>query len=302
MKLEGFSDIRSGSLLNRAGTSALYVLAGAIGNGMLNATVFADGVAPKKSKETAALASGDVVVSLRGSRNAAAVTENLEELGKPVFATLDVAVLRLGSAVHPAYLVWFLNLPDTQDILAADRSGSAAPRLPLSALKKLDVPLPSLAYQQAVAALAAEGAREAELLSQIQQSRQRLLNELLRQLVEKGPHQGPTWRGPNIVPQTVEGSAGHLPTSMIGNTEMPNNSSGRKGGTTHVVPAEQGGWNVKQGGGAQRATGHFDTKVDAVAAGRVSSRARESELKIHNRDGKIAQSDSHGHDPRSTKG
>ena len=82
---------------------------------------------------------------------------------------------------------------------------------------------------------------------------------------------------------------------------MPNNSSGRKGGTTHVVPAQQGGWNVKQGG-AQRATGHFDTKADAVAAGRVSSRARESELKIHNLDGKIAQSDSHGHDPRSTKG
>lgn len=82
---------------------------------------------------------------------------------------------------------------------------------------------------------------------------------------------------------------------------MPNNTNGRKGGTTHVIPAQQGGWNVKQGG-AQRATGHFDTKADAVAAGRVSSRARESELKIHNRDGKIAQSDSHGHDPRSTKG
>lgn len=82
---------------------------------------------------------------------------------------------------------------------------------------------------------------------------------------------------------------------------MPNNTNGRKGGTTHVVPAQQGGWNVKQGG-AQRATGHFNTKADAVAAGRVSSRARESELKIHNLDGRIAQSDSHGNDPRSTKG
>jgi len=301
MRLDHVADIRSGSLLNRAGTSALYVLAGAISNAMLNNAAFADGVAPEKSRETASLASGNVVMSLRGSRNSAAVVENLESLKKPVFATLDVAVLRLEPAIHPDYLVWFLNLTHTQEILASDRSGSAAPRLPLSALKALNVPLPALAHQRRVAALAAEGAHECEVISQIQQSRQRLLNELLRQSVERGPHQGPTWHGPNVASQTVVRSAGNLPTSMIGNSEMPNNSSGRKGGTTHVVPAQQGGWNVKQGG-AQRATGHFDTKVDAVAAGRVSSRARESELKIHNRDGKIAQSDSHGHDPRSTKG
>jgi hypothetical protein len=82
---------------------------------------------------------------------------------------------------------------------------------------------------------------------------------------------------------------------------MANSTNGRKGGTTHVVPAHQGGWNVTQGG-AQRATGHYDTKAAAVAAGRESSRARESELKIHNLDGKIAQSDSHGHDPSNIKG
>jgi hypothetical protein len=93
----------------------------------------------------------------------------------------------------------------------------------------------------------------------------------------------------------------HFPTLTIGNSEMTKSSSGRKGGTTHVVPAERGGWNVKQGG-AQRASGHYETKAAAISAGRESSRARESELKIHNLDGKIAQSDSHGHDPRGVKG
>ena len=82
---------------------------------------------------------------------------------------------------------------------------------------------------------------------------------------------------------------------------MANNTIGRKGGTTHVVPAKDGGWNVKQGG-AQRATSHHENKVDAISAGRASSRTRESELKIHNQDGRIAQSDSHGHDPRGIKG
>lgn len=82
---------------------------------------------------------------------------------------------------------------------------------------------------------------------------------------------------------------------------MANSSNGRKSGTTHVVPADRGGWNVKHGG-AQRATSHHDTKAEAVAAGRVASRARENELKIHNLDGKIGQSDSHGRDPSSIKG
>jgi hypothetical protein len=82
---------------------------------------------------------------------------------------------------------------------------------------------------------------------------------------------------------------------------MPNNFGGRKGGTTHVVPAPQGGWNVKQGGG-QRASSHHDTKAEAISAGRASSQARQSELKIHNLDGKIAQSDSHGSDPRKIPG
>lgn len=301
MTVDDLADVRSGSLLNRAGTSALYVLAGSITNSALNVTSFANGVAPEKSRETASLKSGDVVVSLRGTRNPAAVAQDFDRLAKPVFATLDVAVIRLRSELHPEYLAWFLNLPETQETFAVDRSGSVAPRLPLSALRLLSVPVPPLPQQRVIAALAAEGDREVELLSQIQQSRHRLLNELLRQSAVKGPRRATTQRGPNVTLQVVEGSAEDSPTSMIGNTEMPNNTSGRKGGTTHVVPAQQGGWNVKQGG-AQRATGHFDTKADAVAAGRVSSRARESELKIHNLDGKIAQSDSHGNDPRSTKG
>lgn len=70
--------------------------------------------------------------------------------------------------------------------------------------------------------------------------------------------------------------------------------------THHVVPAADGGWNVKRGGG-ERASGHFDTKAEAVDYGRQVSRNQETELRIHNRDGKIAQSDSHGGDPNPPK-
>lgn len=63
--------------------------------------------------------------------------------------------------------------------------------------------------------------------------------------------------------------------------------------THHVVPSPRGGWDVKRGG-ADRASGHFETKQAAVDHGRQVSRNQETELRIHNRDGRIAQSDSTG--------
>lgn len=72
-------------------------------------------------------------------------------------------------------------------------------------------------------------------------------------------------------------------------------------GTHHVVPNRDGGWDVRRGGG-DRASGHFETKEQAVDRGRELSRNAHTELKIHNRDGRIGQSDSHGHDPRKIKG
>lgn len=69
----------------------------------------------------------------------------------------------------------------------------------------------------------------------------------------------------------------------------------------HVVTNPDGGWDVKRNG-ADRASGHFDTKQDAVDYGRKVSQNQETELVIHNKDGKISQSDSHGHDPYPPKG
>jgi len=66
--------------------------------------------------------------------------------------------------------------------------------------------------------------------------------------------------------------------------------------THHVVPDSKGGWNVKKGG-STRASIHTDKKADAINIGREISRNQGTELKIHNKDGKISRSDSHGNDP-----
>lgn len=71
--------------------------------------------------------------------------------------------------------------------------------------------------------------------------------------------------------------------------------------THHVVPNPGCGWDVKRGG-AGRADSHHDTKRDAILSGRSVSRNQGTELRIHNKDGRIAGSDSHGRDPYPPKG
>ncbi|RUQ31728.1 MAG: DUF2188 domain-containing protein [Candidatus Competibacteraceae bacterium] len=64
----------------------------------------------------------------------------------------------------------------------------------------------------------------------------------------------------------------------------------------HVVPNPNGGWDIKKGGG-EKSIKHTDTKQDAVDIARQISKNQQSELVIHNKDGKISQKDSHGNDP-----
>lgn len=69
----------------------------------------------------------------------------------------------------------------------------------------------------------------------------------------------------------------------------------------HVVPNPESGWDVKRNG-ADRVSGHFDTKQEAVQKGREISQHQKTELVIHNMDGKISGSDSHGNDPYPPNG
>lgn len=64
----------------------------------------------------------------------------------------------------------------------------------------------------------------------------------------------------------------------------------------HVVPNSDGGWDVKRSG-ASKASRHLDTKREAEQVGREISKKQDTELIIHNKDGRISRSDSHGNDP-----
>jgi hypothetical protein len=74
-----------------------------------------------------------------------------------------------------------------------------------------------------------------------------------------------------------------------------------KGKSHHVVPNPNGGWDVKKGG-ADRASGHYDTKQQAVQEGRQISKNQGTEFFIHGKDGQIQKKDSHGKDLYPPKG
>jgi hypothetical protein len=77
----------------------------------------------------------------------------------------------------------------------------------------------------------------------------------------------------------------------------------KKPSNTHFVSHDkrQGDWTVKRAG-SDRASSRHETKAEAVDAGREVSRNQGTELKVKNMDGKISQSDSHGHDPHPPRG
>jgi hypothetical protein len=65
----------------------------------------------------------------------------------------------------------------------------------------------------------------------------------------------------------------------------------------HVVPnSDRGGWDVRREG-ADRSSGHFERKTDAMDRGRDLARERRTELVEHGRNGRIQDSDSYGNDP-----
>lgn len=71
--------------------------------------------------------------------------------------------------------------------------------------------------------------------------------------------------------------------------------------STHVTPNGGNGWRVQQGGG-ERASAILPTKAQAVERARELSQKQHTELVIHNRNGQISGSDSHGRDPYPPRG
>lgn len=107
---------------------------------------------------------GDVLLAARGSR----MTAGLFDYDQPSVAGGQFLVIRPHANILLAdYLRWFLNLPGSQETLAGCARGSYVRSLPASALGELEIPVPPLPQQHAIAALHALRLREKDLMARL---------------------------------------------------------------------------------------------------------------------------------------
>lgn len=61
----------------------------------------------------------------------------------------------------------------------------------------------------------------------------------------------------------------------------------------HVIASKDGGWNVKRDG-AVKASGHFDSKEEAIEFAEEEGKRYNVEVFIHGEDGKIQKREAFG--------
>lgn len=158
--MSSFERLRSGSVKN-AGTGALFASSRAISHGYVDESKLEIGGLPGRSAAEAEVRPGDVLVVLRGPVNAAAALSI--PLPEPLFATLELAIIRPHETINAEYLAWFINQPTTQRALSEMRLGGSVERLPLAALDGLTLPIAPLEVQLSIAAIATLAREQAEL-------------------------------------------------------------------------------------------------------------------------------------------
>jgi hypothetical protein len=110
----------------------------------------------------------------RGAKNYAALLPQVPE--KPLAAGSFFVVRCSGDAIDPAYVAWYLNLPQTQHYFTQNSGrGVHMPVVRKSVLEELDMPVPPLAIQRRIAGLYRLELEEQELTQALLAKRALLL-------------------------------------------------------------------------------------------------------------------------------
>jgi hypothetical protein len=142
-------------------------------------------VIPGGSGERSAIHEGDVLVPLRSSR-----VSSLVARGVPA-GTIAVghwAIITPSANVLPDYLAWYLAHPATERLLGSQVVGSNLPFVPLSALRDLEVEVPTLAVQERIVRVQALHRRQQKLEQRITQARERYINAITQAVLEHAAH------------------------------------------------------------------------------------------------------------------
>ena len=117
---------------------------------------------PAGSTTRSEIRQGDVLFLAKGQDNFACP---ISHVATHVLAANSFYILRPDKAtILPDYLAWWLNQAPAQEYIQLNRSGSSLPFLSVSALSRLEVPIPHIEMQRKIGDLELLRKKEADLL------------------------------------------------------------------------------------------------------------------------------------------
>ena len=135
----------------------------------------------EKLPERQLVCGGEVIFRSRGEPNTATVVS--ASLSEPAVVIVPLVIIRPNrDVVLPEYLAWAINQPEAQRRLDAEAQGTSMRMIPLSALERLDIPLPDLDTQSRIVAIRALAKHESSLLRELADCRERLTSLVLKEL------------------------------------------------------------------------------------------------------------------------
>ncbi len=118
---------------------------------------------------------GDLVFRSRGQTNSVALIA--EDMGSAVLAAPMLLIRPV--AVLPAYLLWYINLPAIQAVLAAQAEGTAMRMISKAALEQLTIAVPPLEAQRRIVEIGRLADLEATITTESMDRRKTLIDGIL---------------------------------------------------------------------------------------------------------------------------
>lgn len=123
------------------------------------------------------LADGDVIFTSRGARN---LSLPITSPPGPAICAPNFFVIRVRkpSACLPRYLAWFMNQSPVQNYLQREATGSSIMNIRREVVERIEIPVPSLSWQNAIIRIYDDSRREREILRNLIQNRNQQLEAL----------------------------------------------------------------------------------------------------------------------------
>ncbi len=137
-------------------------------NGQLNSTLQPDLLSDDSNKKHL-LKHGDILFAAKGTKNFATWFENKNQ---PAVASTSFFVVRLQNdfkhKILPAFLVWYINHPNSQKILKSKAIGTSIVSISKAVLQDLEIFIPSIQKQETILKITALCIKEKKLIQQIE--------------------------------------------------------------------------------------------------------------------------------------